>query len=122
MATKSHEPGSAEARMKKKAQQAAEGQKAMLEYEASLKAMRDKTARLRALRLEHEEAEAKLAAEAPPKKKAAKKAVKAAKGVKSAGADNDEPAEAVADRLRHADAAAGIFDKHRPRVLRGTQP
>ena len=76
MATDSRTPESTEARQKKKAAQAVDGQKAMVEYEASMRAMRAKTERLRALRLARDEAEAKLAAEAPPaapKKKAAKK-------------------------------------------------
>lgn len=91
MATDSRAPESAEARQKKKALQAVEGQKAMVEYEASLRAMRAKTERLRALRLARDEAEAKLAAEAPPaapKKKAAKKKVaKPSKAEESAKAD-----------------------------------
>ncbi|MDO8878021.1 MAG: hypothetical protein Q8M24_14580 [Pseudolabrys sp.] len=95
MATESRTPESAEARQKKKALQAVEGQKAMVEYETSLRQMREKTERLRALRLARDEAEAKLAAEAPPpapKKKAAKK--KTAKAVKAEAA---EAAEAEAD-------------------------
>ena len=40
----------AEAKIKKKAEQFLEGQKAMAEYKASRLAMREKTARLRALR------------------------------------------------------------------------
>ena len=78
MATDSRAPESAEARQKKKAAQAVDGQKAMVEYEAGMRAMRAKTERLRALRLARDEAEAKLAAEAPPvaaKKKASKKKV-----------------------------------------------
>jgi len=78
MATDSRAPESAEVRQKKKAAQAVDGQKAMVEYEAGMRAMRAKTERLRALRLARDEAEAKLAAEAPPaapKKKAAKKKV-----------------------------------------------
>lgn len=72
----SRNPESAEARQKKKALQAVEGQKAMVEYEAGLRQMREKTERLRALRLARDEAEAKAAADAPPvvKKKASKKA------------------------------------------------
>jgi hypothetical protein len=78
MASDTRTPESAEARQKKKALQAIEGQKAMLEYEQGLRAMRDKTERLRALRLAHEEAEAKKAAEAPPPvKKKTKKAATA---------------------------------------------
>jgi hypothetical protein len=99
MATDSRAPESAEARQKKKALQAVEGQKAMVEYEASLRAMRAKTERLRALRLARDEAEAKLAAEAPPaapKKKAAKKKVaKPSKAEESAKADESEAAAEV---------------------------
>jgi hypothetical protein len=71
----SRAPESAEARQKKKAAQAIDGQKAMGEYEANMRAMRAKTERLRALRLARDEAEAKIAAENPPapRKKPAKK-------------------------------------------------
>jgi hypothetical protein len=97
MATDSRAPESAEARQKKKAQQLVDGQKAMSEYEAGLKAMRAKTERLRALRLAHEaaEAEAKRAADALPaaKKKAAKKTIKSAK---KTAANADESAEVIA--------------------------
>ena len=95
MANDSRTPESAEARQKKKALQAVEGQKAMVEYEAGLRQMREKTERLRALRLARDEAEAKLAAEAPPaaKKKAAKK--KAAKPVKGDEVDEEADAESV---------------------------
>ena len=67
----------------------------MVEYEAGLRQMREKTERLRALRLARDEAEAKLAAEAPPaaKKKAAKK--KAAKAVKGDEVDEEADAESV---------------------------
>ncbi len=44
----------AEATFKKKERQAAEGRKAMAEYEAQALAVREKTARLRALRLAKE--------------------------------------------------------------------
>ncbi len=100
MATDSRNPESAEARQKKKALQAVEGQKAMVEYEAGLRQMREKTERLRALRLARDEAEAKLAAEQPPaaKKKAAKKkTAKAAKADDAAKADESEDAEAEAE-------------------------
>ena len=95
MANDSRTPESAEARQKKKALQAVEGQKSMVEYEAGLRQMREKTERLRALRLARDEAEAKLAAEAPPaaKKKAAKK--KAAKAVKGDEVDEEADAESV---------------------------
>ena len=94
----SRTPESAEARIKKKALQAVEGQKAMVEYESGLRHMREKTERLRALRLARDEAEAKLAAENPPapKKKAAKK--------KSAKAAKAEEAEEVAAEAAEADA------------------
>jgi hypothetical protein len=99
MATDSRTPESAEARLKKKALQAVEGQKAMVEYEAGLRQMREKTERLRALRLARDEAEAKLAAEAPPapKKKAAKK--KAIKAAKVEEADDAEPADAESEAV-----------------------
>lgn len=79
MATETRTPQSAEARLKKKALQLVDGQKAMAEYEAGLRAMQEKTARLRALRLARDEAEAKRASEAPaqPVKKKAKKAATA---------------------------------------------
>lgn len=75
MATDSRTPESAEARQKKKALQLIEGQKAMVEYEAGLRAMREKTERLRALRLARDAEEAKQASENPikPVKKRAKK-------------------------------------------------
>ena len=84
-------PESAEARIKKKALQAVEGQKAMVEYETGMRQMREKTERLRALRMARDEAEAKLAAENPPapKKKAAKK--------KAAKAEAEEAEEAAAE-------------------------
>lgn len=66
MTTNSRTPESAEARMKKKQLQLIDGEKAMREYEAGLQAMREKTERLRALRLARDEAEAKRAREAPP--------------------------------------------------------
>ena len=100
MATDSRTPESAEARQKKKALQAVEGQKAMIEYEAGLRQMREKTERLRALRLARDEAEAKLAAEAPPaaKKKAAKKkTAKASKAEEAAKAEEADEADADAE-------------------------
>ena len=60
----------------KKARQAEEGRRAMLDYENAAIANRAKTARLRALRLARDAQEAAAAAAAPPvpvKKKAAKK-------------------------------------------------
>lgn len=97
MATDSRTPESAEARQKKKALQAVEGQKAMVEYEAGLRQMREKTERLRALRLARDEAEAKLAAEAPPaaKKKAAKKKTAKAATADEAKEDADAESESV---------------------------
>lgn len=94
----SRSPESAEARQKKKALQAIEGQKAMVEYEASLRQMREKTERLRALRLARDEADAKAAADAPPapKKKASRK-VKAPKiATRIEEAEDNEIAEAEA--------------------------
>ncbi len=62
----------AEASFKKKEQQAKEGAKAMVQYEAERHATREKTARLKALRLAKEaadkEAEATTKAAAPAKK------------------------------------------------------
>jgi len=50
--------GRAEASFQKKQEQAREGEKAMMEYEAAARAVLKKTARLRALRLAKEAAEA----------------------------------------------------------------
>ena len=120
MANDSRTPESAEARQKKKALQAVEGQKAMVEYEAGLRQMREKTERLRALRLARDEAEAKLAAEAPPaaKKKAAKK--KAAKAVKGDEVDEEADAESVEVRLVGTDGRA-VGDDVGPDEARGVR-
>ena len=103
MATDPRAPESAEARQKKKAAQAIEGQKAMVEYEAGMRAMRAKTERLRALRLARDEAEAKAAADAPPaapKKRAAKKkAAKPSKAEASAQPESDPAANAESEAL-----------------------
>lgn len=56
----------AEAKLKRKEQQAREGAKAMAEYEAAQAATRAKTAKLRALREAKEADDLKAAAEAPP--------------------------------------------------------
>jgi hypothetical protein len=56
----------AEASFKKKAIQLVEGQKAWTEYEANLAAVREKTARLRALRLARESAGVRRVEQAPP--------------------------------------------------------
>lgn len=69
----------AEARFKRKDQQARDATSAMAEYEASQAAVRKKTEKLRALRLAKEAEDAKAKAEAPPaevkpKKKAPAKA------------------------------------------------
>ncbi len=64
----------------KKARQAEDGRRAMLDYENAAVANRAKTARLKALRLARDEQEAAAAAAAPPvvaKKKATKKKAKA---------------------------------------------
>ena len=61
-----HDKAAAEAR---KSQQAADGKKAMLDYEAEAAALRARTEKLRALRLAREAA----APPPPPKKTAAKK-------------------------------------------------
>ena len=71
-----HDKAAAEAR---KSQQAADGKKAMLDYEAEGAALRARTEKLRALRLARDAA----APPPPPKKTAAKKtASKAAKATK----------------------------------------
>jgi hypothetical protein len=67
-----HDKAAAEAR---KSQQAADGKKAMLDYEAEAAALRARTEKLRALRLAREAAEPP----PPPKKTAAKKSAKASK-------------------------------------------
>jgi hypothetical protein len=54
----------AEAIFKKKEKAFVEGQKAMQEYKANIEATKEKTSRLRALRLAREEAEAKRASSA----------------------------------------------------------
>lgn len=63
-------------REKRRQDQARDGLKAAAEYEAAAVAMREKTVKLRALRLAKEAKDAKEAAEAPPaavKKKSKKK-------------------------------------------------
>jgi hypothetical protein len=65
----------AEAKFKRRQDQARDGMKAAAEYEASAIATREKTARLRALREAKETADAKAEAENPPPVKA--KVVKA---------------------------------------------
>jgi hypothetical protein len=62
----------------RKAQQAADGKKALAEYESDAAAVRAKTERLKALRLAKEEADAAAAPPAPVKKVAKKKAKAAA--------------------------------------------
>jgi hypothetical protein len=61
----------AEATFKRKEQQARDGKLAMNEYNAASNAMREKTARLRALRLAKEAADREAAKNAPPKAKKA---------------------------------------------------
>jgi hypothetical protein len=61
----------AEATFKRKEQQARDGKLAMNEYNAATNAMREKTARLRALRLAKEAADREAAKSAPPKAKKA---------------------------------------------------
>lgn len=102
MANDTRTPESAEARIKKKALQAVEGQKAMVEYETGLRQMREKTERLKALRLARDEAEAKAAADAPPvaKKKAVKK--------KSAKAKAEEAEEAAAEAAEEEASAEAV--------------
>jgi hypothetical protein len=60
-----HPPRSADEALFKKEQQLREGQQAMAEYQAELRAMRDKTARLRALRLARDAANQKTPAPNP---------------------------------------------------------
>ena len=74
-----------------KLQRAEDGKKAMSEYEAEGAAMREKTARLRALRLARD---AEIAA-APPTAPAKKKAAKGGKGAK---ADKGSLADWLKDR------------------------
>ena len=57
----------AEAKFKKKELQAREGEKARAEYEAHGRAMAEKTAKLRALRLAKEAADRQAASEQPPR-------------------------------------------------------
>ena len=69
----------------RKAQQAADGKKAMADYEAEAAATRARTAKLRELRLARDAAEAAAAPAAPaPVKKAAKKKAKVPSGSLSA--------------------------------------
>jgi len=63
----------AEASFKRKELQARDATKAMADYEAGQTAMRDKTARLKALRMAKEAAEAKAAADKPKTAKPGKK-------------------------------------------------
>jgi hypothetical protein len=62
MSTSDEARNRAEASFKKKEQQAREGAKAMADYEAAGRALEKKTARLRALRLAKEAADAQAAA------------------------------------------------------------
>lgn len=55
----------AEASFKRKEIQARDGRKAMVEYEAATQAMRDKTAKLRELRLARDAEESRAEAEKP---------------------------------------------------------
>ena len=69
----------AEASFKRKEERVREGKVAMAEYEASTRAARDKTARLRELRLAQEAADLEAAKNAPPPVKAAPKVKAVAK-------------------------------------------
>jgi len=71
--TKDEAQARAEASFRRKEAQAREGKQAMAEYEAAGRAMREKTARLRELRLAKEAAEAEAAKNAPPAVKLAPK-------------------------------------------------
>lgn len=70
-----------------RAWQAEDGRKAMAEYEANIVATREKTERLRALRMAREAAEAKAPLAAPAKPKSKTKAAK--KPVRVAGKFSD---------------------------------
>jgi len=63
----------AEASFKKKEQQAREGAEARMQYEAERNAVRDKTARLKSLRLAKEAADKEIEAKKPKTKAPAKK-------------------------------------------------
>ena len=80
MANPKEEQERAEARFHKTIKKAHEAKQAMFQYEADARAVAEKTAKLRALRLAKEAAEAREAAEKPvaKKKKAAPKAAKKA--------------------------------------------
>ena len=69
----------AEASFKRKEERVREGKVAMAEYEASTRATRDKTARLRELRLAKEAADQEAAKNAPPPVKPAPKVKPVAK-------------------------------------------
>ncbi len=73
-------PGS-EARATRAIQRSQDAAKANRELEVETQRVNDKTARLKALRLAKEAADAKVLAEAPPKKKAAKKPARKAKSI-----------------------------------------
>ena len=78
MATRASEANSSEARARaeanfKKEERAKEGVKAMTEYVASGKAVRERMAELKALRLAKEAKEAQQVKEAPPAKAKARK-------------------------------------------------
>ncbi|MFY9694437.1 MAG: hypothetical protein WA776_00455 [Xanthobacteraceae bacterium] len=75
MATRASEARATETKTRaeasfKKEERAKEGAKAMLEYQASGKAVREQMARLKALRLAKEAAEAAVVVPPPPPKKA----------------------------------------------------
>jgi hypothetical protein len=72
LASNTKDQARTEASLKKKELQAREASKAMAEYEAASRALVEKTARLRSLRLAREAAEAEARASKPPTK--AKKA------------------------------------------------
>lgn len=84
----------AEASFKKKEQQAQEGAKARMQYEAERHAVREKTARLRILRLAKEAADKEAEANKPPApaKKPAAAAKKPAAPAKKPAAATKKPA------------------------------
>jgi hypothetical protein len=76
MANPKEEQERAEARFHKTLKKAHEAKQAMFQYEADARAVSEKTAKLKALRLAKVAAEAKMAAETPPPKKKKKSAAK----------------------------------------------
>ena len=82
----------AEASFKRKEERVREGKVAMAEYEASTRATRDKTTRLRELRLAKEAADLEAAKNAPPPVKPVKPAPKVKPVAKAKPAPKAKPA------------------------------